>query len=169
MNAQPDFPREQLARQCLSALYGFEFAGESLCDEAERIFSQPNPRAVKAVGFADQIEDFLRSQGVIGSANWRCFHCDEAFTDRRLAAAHFGVSEEQVPACRLKASEGGLLETLRETEDALFAATAALHAESAEGLQAYRANLSRHATALRAAEEAGYARGLHDRATEDAA
>lgn len=54
-----DFPREKIARLCLSAIFGFEYQGESLCDEAERIFSEPNPRAVKAVAVADQIAALL--------------------------------------------------------------------------------------------------------------
>lgn len=58
-----EFPREAIARLCLSALFGFEYVGEgSLCDEAERIFSEPNPRAVRAVSLADQIAVVLARQ-----------------------------------------------------------------------------------------------------------
>jgi len=57
-----EFPREQIARLCLLRLYGFEYEGESLCDEAERIFSEPNPRAVRAVALADEIAAALATQ-----------------------------------------------------------------------------------------------------------
>lgn len=56
-----EFPRETIARLCLSALFGFEFTGESLCDEADRIFTEPNPRAVRAVALADRIAAALNA------------------------------------------------------------------------------------------------------------
>lgn len=31
---------------------------------------------------------------------WRCFHCDEAFTDRAAACEHFGESRVGVPLCQ---------------------------------------------------------------------
>ncbi|MBY2957564.1 hypothetical protein FIV32_02215 [Sphingomonadales bacterium 58] len=61
------FPRERIARLCLSAIFGFEYQGESLCDEAERIFCEPNPRAVRAVQVADEIAAALLSKGEAGS------------------------------------------------------------------------------------------------------
>lgn len=30
---------------------------------------------------------------------WRCFHCDEVFTDRLSASAHFGESRQLPPQC----------------------------------------------------------------------
>jgi hypothetical protein len=95
---------------------------------------------------------------------WTCFFCGETFVERREAAAHFGMDEECTPACQIKASEGGLVRALRETEEALFNATCALHDESAEALKAWHAVGSRHEAALRAQEEIGYERGLADQA-----
>lgn len=52
---------------------------------------------------------------------WRCFHCDEVFTDEAEARAHFGEDQTGTTpmgesACRVAASEGGLLKALRESE-----------------------------------------------------
>lgn len=30
---------------------------------------------------------------------WRCFHCDEVFTDRTAARRHFGDVLDDMPAC----------------------------------------------------------------------
>lgn len=94
---------------------------------------------------------------------WTCFFCGDSFADRGDAMLHFGVDEECTPACQIKASEGGLLKALRDTEEALFKATCALHDESAEALKEWHAVGSRHHAALIAAEETGYERGLADR------
>jgi hypothetical protein len=58
---------------------------------------------------------------------WRCFHCDETFTDREAASLHFGNDEIRhsmgehieaaaAPACQIKARDGGLLAALRHAE-----------------------------------------------------
>lgn len=96
--------------------------------------------------------------------SWRCFHCDDVFHNVAQAAAHFGVREDQTPACQLKASEGGLVRALREAEDECERVHTQLHAESADGLRALQNNLGRHRTALIAQEETGYERGLADQA-----
>lgn len=97
--------------------------------------------------------------------SWKCFHCGDTFRSERAARLHFGPpDEERRPACQIKASEGGLLEALRRAESDAADAWGAVHAESAEGIKAYQANLSRHHAALISAEEAGYERGLADHA-----
>jgi hypothetical protein len=53
------YPRERIARLCLLAMYQREYSGESLCDEADRIFSPPHPQAASAVALADKISDIL--------------------------------------------------------------------------------------------------------------
>lgn len=56
------FPRERIARMALAAMFGQEYNGDSLCDEAESIFHPVNPRALRAVQFADDLAAAL-SQG----------------------------------------------------------------------------------------------------------
>jgi hypothetical protein len=56
--------REILARLVLKHMFGFEYEGESLCDEADRIFVSPNPRCTKAVAIADDILAALSAQPV---------------------------------------------------------------------------------------------------------
>lgn len=36
---------------------------------------------------------------------WRCFHCDEVFTDRQAAVDHFGISENDKPGCVVALTE----------------------------------------------------------------
>ncbi|USN16384.1 hypothetical protein PLUTO_00680 [Luteibacter phage vB_LflM-Pluto] len=83
---------------------------------------------------------------------WRCFHCDEVFTIREQAALHFGTSERQNPACQIDIAEYRAMEArmVRYNEE-----DADIHRRMAR-MQ------SEHASALRRAEEAGYAKALKD-------
>lgn len=88
----------------------------------------------------------------IEAVKWRCFHCDEAFTDEAAARDHFGRSERQSPACQIDAAEYRKMEArmLSYNEE-----------DSEMHRQIYRME-SAHAAALKAEEEKGYARGLTD-------
>lgn len=54
------------------------------------------------------------------------------------------------------------MRALRDAENNAYEITSALHSESAEGVKAYMANLSRHYAALQSMEETGYERGMSD-------
>lgn len=96
-------------------------------------------------------------------AAWRCFHCDEVFHSYHDAKLHFGMDQCSDPACKIKmGAEGSLVKALRQAEKELSDAWAAIHNESTEAAKAYYAQQSRHGEQLRAAEEAGYERGLAD-------
>jgi hypothetical protein len=100
-----------------------------------------------------------RSTGELMSRRqWRCFHCDELFTDRALAALHFGDHLQGDPACKLNAMEGGLLKLLRDQEDELQR----FRSEDSASARQFYALGAEHAQALRRAEEAGYAKGVAD-------
>jgi hypothetical protein len=83
---------------------------------------------------------------------WRCFHCDEIFTDREQACVHFGKSQLQKPACQIDVVE------FRRTEDLmqLYA-----HEDTDLHREIHRLHAAHH-TALQREEEKGYARGLKD-------
>lgn len=51
---------------------------------------------------------------------WRCFHCDEKFTVRAQAAAHFGIAPNAEPFCvtKLKRGENWAAARLRDLEQA---------------------------------------------------
>ncbi|HEY1051233.1 MAG TPA: hypothetical protein VGE39_15790 [Prosthecobacter sp.] len=92
---------------------------------------------------------------------WKCFHCGEVFTDAGSAAEHFGRTEAQQPGCIIKVELGGergLLRALRTAEAEL----ARYREEDGDVQRSLAAVQQRHAPALMAAEEAGYARGLRD-------
>jgi hypothetical protein len=83
---------------------------------------------------------------------WRCFHCNETFTDAEQATLHFGSTQMSEPACQVSP------ERLRELEaqlDRYRHEDTDLHREI-YGLHA------KHHTALQREEEKGYARGLAD-------
>lgn len=85
-------------------------------------------------------------------AQWRCFHCDEVFTDRADAADHFGTSELQRPACQIDIRHVRWLEDEhRKSCD-----------EDTAALRTIAGIVSEHETMRRRAEEIGYARGLAD-------
>lgn len=95
--------------------------------------------------------------------DWRCFHCNEVFTDRRLAADHFGATEDSQPACQIKAgAERSLVAALRNAEREVAEVWQAIHDESTDAAKAYYNQQNRHREQLMAAEEAGYERGLAD-------
>lgn len=83
---------------------------------------------------------------------WRCFHCDEVFTDRGAAADHFGTSEMQRPACQID------IKHVRWLEDEHRKACE----EDSEVLRTISGLASEHEKLRRQAEEIGYARGLVD-------
>lgn len=95
------------------------------------------------------------------AADWRCFHCDDVFTERHTAAAHFGATEHGLAACQIKAgSEGSMVTALRDAEQAAADAQSAIHAESTDAAKAYYAQADRHREQLRVVEEHAYERGL---------
>lgn len=93
---------------------------------------------------------------------WRCFHCDEVFTDRFEAARHFGADESATTACQIKGAEGGLVRALRDAEAETEKAYRLMHDESNDFAKAFYAAQTRHQQALLRAEELGYERGLDD-------
>ena len=90
---------------------------------------------------------------------WRCFHCDEVFTDPAAAAEYFGPSQAQQPACQIDVA------AYRRMEEA--------HRRSCEEDTDLHREIhhlqSDHQIALRREEEKGYARGLRDAALESPA
>lgn len=86
------------------------------------------------------------------AAVWRCFHCDETFTDAAAARAHFGDSERQQAICTIDAAHFRWMEEQhrRNVDD------------DSEALRAIGRLTSEHETLRRRAEEEGYARGLRD-------
>lgn len=89
---------------------------------------------------------------------WRCFHCDTLFTNRRHAAEHFGADEGDVPACKLKHSEGHLVTYIRQLQREL----ASYRREDNHVLRSVLAMEAEHRDALIREEEKGFARGLAD-------
>ena len=83
---------------------------------------------------------------------WRCFHCDEVFTEHKAAQEHFGHSVLCVPVCQIYSTTIRNME--REIRDYRQEDTA-LHRQI-ENLK------SEHAQAVRRAEELGYDRGIRE-------
>src|SRR5690349_17270652 len=91
---------------------------------------------------------------------WRCFHCDEVFTNTNTASAHFGWGEDRLPGCVEKVNGGelGLLRRVRKLEDQLIEFLTETGAVESY-VQSLKAD---HERALRQAEEDGYNRGVRD-------
>ena len=97
-----------------------------------------------------------RDRALLAEPSWKCFHCNETFTDRDAAIEHFGVYESQEPACQID------IPKYREMEE--------LHARNLTGdterdRVIYRLQ-TEHPAALRREEEKGYACGLRDARAE---
>ena len=104
----------------------------------------------------------MPASGMMEPVAWRCFHCDEVFSDEYAAREHFGEYENQTPACQIKGSEKGLLGALRESENDAADAWHAVLAESTDAAKAYFSQNHRHQRQLREVEQIGYERGLAD-------
>lgn len=101
---------------------------------------------------------------------WRCFHCDEVFTEEHFAREHFGRDERCEPACQIAmGAERSLLSALRRAEDDCNEMTQRMQTETTDSAKAYYAQTSRHQQQLRTIEELGYERGLRDAALAAAA
>jgi phage terminase large subunit GpA-like protein len=71
--------------------------------------------------WADQLAEALRA-GRPAQPEWRCFHCDEVFTDKAEAEQHFGYEEgmaQSVPVCLLTKEEIAELRDLERQNAAL--------------------------------------------------
>lgn len=86
---------------------------------------------------------------------WRCFYCDEVFTDRESAHLHFGAGnllDQKTPGCQIDiAAYRAMEETVRRYQEE----DAPIHR------QMYRME-TEHRYALQRAEERGYELGLKD-------
>lgn len=94
----------------------------------------------------------LLTDGLAVALPWRCFHCDEIFVDAAEATLHFGPRIYSDAACRVNS------EHLRELERQLDG----YREEDTDLHRQIAAMECRYQQALMRAEEAGYARGLHD-------
>jgi hypothetical protein len=83
---------------------------------------------------------------------WRCFHCDEVFTDEKCAREHFGDTLEVEPICQVTA------ERYREVERQLES----YRNESDATSRTFYDNGHKAAVAERDAEQKGYDRGIAD-------
>jgi hypothetical protein len=93
---------------------------------------------------------------------WRCFHCDEVFTDWGHARNHFGYSpDDGAPTCRTTRGTDAEIYHLKRRLALYQEEDTDLHREIAK-LQADRG------PALMRAEEDGYAKGLRDGRAERA-
>lgn len=87
-----------------------------------------------------------------GASTWRCFHCDESFTDASAAREHFGHSERQQALCTIDPTHFRWLEEQhRRTCD-----------DDTQVLRTISALAGEHERLRAQAEEQGYARGLRD-------
>ena len=103
---------------------------------------------------AEQMREYA-SRAVVAAGHeapitWRCFHCDEAFSDREAARLHFGESEMQRPMCTIDAAHFRWMEAQHRRN------------VDSEALRTIASLASAHEDIRRRAEEDGYARGLRD-------
>ena len=89
---------------------------------------------------------------------WRCFHCDEVFTNHKAALDHFGLDEGALPACRIAAHHSHLVTYIRDLEAQLEQ----YRDEDSHIARAMMALECDQAQKLRTAEEEGYGRGVRD-------
>jgi hypothetical protein len=95
----------------------------------------------------------LEERAEKAESSWRCFHCNEIFTDEKEARLHFGnYGETGTPACKVDAAH------LRDLEDQLRS----YRNEDTDLHRQLQSMETEHSIALRREEEKGYAKGLKD-------
>ena len=95
----------------------------------------------------------------MSNKQWRCFHCDGVFKTFSSARDHFGDSQLEEPACKIKgSSEEGLVKRIRELQFEL----AKFYHETTEIDRYLAGRVFDHAAEIANAEDKGYARGLID-------
>lgn len=97
---------------------------------------------------------------------WRCFHCDEVFTDPKAAANHFGVDHVgDETLCQMAQVDGGIARVIADLAEELQR----YRSEDNTSYREFYALGADHQRALIAEEQKGYDRGLADgRATPPA-
>lgn len=113
---------------------------------------------------ADVIEALPLPAEAVGeeALRWRCFHCDETFTDKSLAADHFGSLVNDTAACRI---DGGLAFAFRRQQQELDR----YRAEDTGMIREVYALSSRHESEKREWGDKEYAKGLADGRAENGA
>lgn len=111
-------------------------------------------------GIALQAE---KVEGEQPAGPWRCFQCDEVFTDAKSAGDHFGVWPSDVAACRV---EGGMAAELERLRQETVRLQRQISEEDTPLYRQLRRQESEHSTALLREEEKGYARGVRDARAE---
>lgn len=92
--------------------------------------------------------------------SWRCFFCDEVFTDPREAQVHFGAEEHNTVACKIMPHQQKIMEYIRYLETTIRSYIADRHADSHPLLQSVWVLQAQMDQKVRAAEEQGFARGV---------
>lgn len=95
---------------------------------------------------------------------WRCFHCDDVFTNVTHAAAHFGIDQMQQPGCVkvLRNGENYLLDRIFTLQQELKR----FYDEDSDIMRWRAAKSIQHSHELRSEEERGYNKGVRDMTKE---
>lgn len=136
-----------LAALCLAVGEDMHVAGET---ELARIWTKVE--AIRAKQAAKPRHSPLPAHPSGGPREWRCFHCDEVFTEFEAARNHFGDHEMCDPVCSIMARE------IRDMERELER----YRAEDSDKDRQFHALQADHRRALRVEEEKGYEKGLRD-------
>ncbi|MDN3278806.1 hypothetical protein QWJ07_31405 [Frankia sp. RB7] len=90
---------------------------------------------------------------------WRCFFCDEVFTDPKAAGNHFGCDHPgNEPLCQLAQVDGGIARVIADLSEELQR----YRSEDNESFREFYRLGADHVVALRNEEQKGYDRGLAD-------
>ncbi|MBW7966765.1 hypothetical protein [Bradyrhizobium sp. BR 10261] len=91
--------------------------------------------------------------------SWRCFFCDEVFTDPKAAANHFGCDHPgNEPLCKLAQVDGGIAKVIADLAETLHG----FQTEDNASFREFYALGADHRAALIKEEQKGYDRGLAD-------
>lgn len=97
------------------------------------------------------------------TVGWRCFHCDEVFTDPKAAANHFGVDHVgDETLCQMAQVDGGIAKVIADLAEELQR----YRSEDNTSYREFYALGADHRAALIREEQKGYDRGLADARAE---
>lgn len=154
--------REQICTSLRA--FGHGAVTDEVVEAAEIAYEQHNSMgmaieaALRAMPASERDDD---TTGGYAGRKWRCFHCDEVFSEKDEAAAHFGWSEMDTPACRV---DGTLAYAFRQQEAELRA----YRQEDTRLIQEFYELASRHASEKAEWGDKEYAKGYADARAESA-
>jgi hypothetical protein len=158
--SRPTQPAAGTGKLSLERPFAVYHNGVEIGDKNGHVCTAENPEIAREVVATLQAHYGIPAQLQPG---WRCFHCDEVFTDPKAAANHFGVDHAgNETLCQMAQVDGGIARVIADLAEELQR----YRSEDNTSYREFYALGADHRAALIKEEQKGYDRGLADARAE---